>query len=406
MIPHAEDREDTDANEAIRVRLGASVFTSEHTLLALATDPAVTVRAAVAMNPAAPRGVDQVLTQDPDECVRTLLARKIARELPGLSGDEQGRVRDQALAALAILVKDEAVRVRAALSDVLKEMHEAPYSLILQLSRDCAVPVSEPIISLSPLLDAGDLLALLASPPHERTTVAVARRAGLPEAVSDAVAATADTEAVRVLLSNPSSQIRESTLDALVSRAELHVEWHEPLVRRPRLPVTAMRALSSFVTTSLVEALRQRGDLDPQLAEELDGRLAAHLARFRSASTGPAAGASVRRMQPASSAPRHDEAAVIAATRLGDTRRAAFLLAEAANVPFALVDRACALRSAKGVVSLVWKAGFTMHAAGPLQAVLAQLSPDAMLFPGIDGQFPLSIEEMRWHCDFLAQPGR
>ena len=406
MIPSAEDLEDTDADEATRVRLGASAFTSENILLALATDPAVTVRATVAMNPAAPHGVDQVLTQDPDECVRTLLARKVASELPGLNGDEQARLRDQALATLATLVEDEAVRVRAALSDVLKEMHEAPRSLILQLARDSAVPVSEPIIHLSPLLDAGDLLALLASPPHERTTLAVARRADLPEAVSDAVAATADTEAVRVLLSNPSSQIRESTLDALVSRAEQHVEWHEPLVRRPRLPAKATHALSNFVATYLVEALRQRGDLDPHLAAELDSRVAARLAQPRSAIAGEAAGALMSNKQPVGFAPDYDEAAVIAATRLGDTRRAALLLATAANVPVALIDRASRLRSAKGIVSLVWKAGFTMRVAGPLQTVLAQLSPDATLLPGRDGQFPLSVEEMRWHCDFLARPGR
>ncbi len=405
MSPQTRDK-DAGVAEATRVRLGASAFASDDVLLALATDPAATVRATVAMNPAAPHGVDQVLARDPDERIRTLLARKVASELPGLSGDEQARLRDQALSTLATLVEDEAVRVRAALADVLKDMHEAPRALILQLARDSAVPVSEPVIHLSPLLDAGDLLALLASPPHNRTTIAVARRAGLPEAVSDAVAATADAEAVRALLCNPSAQIRESTLDALVARAEQHVEWHEPLVHRPTLPAEAMLALSRFVTGYLVEALRRRGDLDPHLAEELDKRTAAHLAVARAADARAAAVAVMPNREATGAAPSHDEAAVIAATRLGDARRAAFLLAAAANVPLALIDRAGALRSAKGIVSLVWKAGFTMRVAGPLQAVLAQLSPDAMLLPGVDGQFPLSVEEMRWYCDFLARPAR
>ncbi len=405
VSPDAEDK-GAGAGEAVRVRIGASAFTSEDVLLTLATDPDVTVRATVAMNPAAPHGVDQALARDPDERVRTLLARKVASELPGLNGEEQVRLRDQALATLATLVEDEAVRVRAALADVMKDMHEAPRALILQLARDSAVPVSEPVIHLSPLLDAGDLLALLASPPHERTAIAIARRADLPEAVSDAVAATADTEAVRVLLSNPSSQIRESTLDALVAQAEQHVEWHAPLVHRPRLPAQTMVALSKFVTAYLIEALRRRGDLDPRLVEELDRRIAARLAAPRSAGGGAVAGFLMPNRDSASLSPSHDEAAVIAATRLGDARRAAFLLAAAANVPLGLIDRAGALRSAKGIVSLVWKAGFTMRVAGPLQAVLAQLSPDAMLLPGADGQFPLSVEEMRWYCDFLARPGR
>jgi hypothetical protein len=47
-----------------------------------------------------------------------------------------------------------------------------------------------------------------------------------------------------------------------------------------------------------------------------------------------------------------------------------------------------------------------MRVAGPLQAVLAQLDPTAVLLPGVEGQFPLSVEEMRWHCDFLSRSRR
>lgn len=391
-------------DEAVRVRLGASAFTSRDTLLALAADPLVMVRVAVAMNPATPHGANQALASDPDERVRMLLARKVASELPGLSDDEQARLRSQALATLATLVEDEAVRVRSALADVLKDMPEAPRALVLQLAHDTAVPVSEPIIRLSPLLDAGDLLALLAARPHEKTTIAVARRAGLPEQVSDAIVATADTGAVRELLSNPSAQIRESTLDALVSRAALHVEWHEPLCRRPALPNGTARALSTFVAVHLVDMLARRVDLDPPLADELTHQVARQLASPRAGGETHAGASGVAR-QPGSQLGR-DEAAVLAAAQCGDVRRTAFLLAAAADVPITLVERASTLRSAKGIVSLVWKAGFSMRTAGPLQAVLARLGPTATLLPGADGQFPLSVEEMRWHCDFLARPGR
>jgi hypothetical protein len=41
-----------DADEAIRVRQGASETTSQEILRALATDPSVTVRASLALNPA------------------------------------------------------------------------------------------------------------------------------------------------------------------------------------------------------------------------------------------------------------------------------------------------------------------------------------------------------------------
>jgi len=90
----------------------------------------------------------------------------------------------------------------------------------------------------------------------------------------------------------------------------------------------------------------------------------------------------------------------------GELRLAAALLAVAAGLPVSVVDRASTLRSAKGMVSLVWKAGFTMRAAVPVQTLLARLAPNDVLRPGPAESFPLAIEEMRWQLDFLARMGR
>ena len=69
-------------------------------------------------------------------------------------------------------------------------------------------------------------------------------------------------------------------------------------------------------------------------------------------------------------------------------------------------DEAVALRSAKGILSLVWKAGFSMQLAVPLQSLLGRLAPGALLSPGPGGTFPLAIEEMRWQLQFLRQGAR
>jgi hypothetical protein len=97
---------------------------------------------------------------------------------------------------------------------------------------------------------------------------------------------------------------------------------------------------------------------------------------------------------------------LLEAARQGEARYAAALLAVAAGLPVSVVDRAASLRSAKGMVSLVWKAGFTMRAAVALQVLLARLAPDDVLHPGPADNFPLAIEEMRWQVDFLARMGR
>jgi hypothetical protein len=97
------------------------------------------------------------------------------------------------------------------------------------------------------------------------------------------------------------------------------------------------------------------------------------------------------------------EALLIRTAQRGEARLAAALLAVAADVPLAAVDHAAALRSAKGMVSLVWKAGFSMQAATPLQVLLARLPPDEVARPDAAGGFPFATEELRWQVEFLSR---
>ncbi len=100
------------------------------------------------------------------------------------------------------------------------------------------------------------------------------------------------------------------------------------------------------------------------------------------------------------------ESALLEVTGRGEHVLATAMLAVAADVPAALVERATALRTAKGVVSLAWKAGFSMRAAVTLQAMLAQISPAAIMRPSGKGGYPLGADEMRWQLDFLAKSAR
>ncbi len=375
----------------------------------LAGDPAVMVRAALAMNPATPPRVNQVLARDADERIRALLARKLASVAPELSTDEQDHLQRRALDILIALVEDEAVRVRAAIAEVIKQMPDAPRGLVLRLARDSAVPVSEPVIRFSPLLTPEDLIALLNAPSSTATAISVARRPHLNSTVADVIASGEDNAAIRALLENPSAQIRETALDMLIARAADHQDWHEPLVRRPALPPRSARALSSIVATHLLEVLASRADLEPGLLAELRQRLDQRLAE---AGPKPAADSDTTTEQALAEAHRLlmrrklSEEAVQDAIRRGNVRLVAALLAVAAEVPVAVVDRAASLRSAKGLVSLIWKAGFSMKVAGPVQASLAHLPPSAMLTAGPNGGFPLAVEEMRWQLDFLRRFAR
>ncbi len=393
-------------SEAVRVRLGAAPDTAPDVLRTLARDPSVTVRAAVAMNPAA-GDADHLLAQDQDERIRTLLARKLATLVPNIAAAERDTLRSQVMDTLHRLVSDEAVRVRETIADVLKDMPDAPRSLVLQLAQDAAAEVHDPVIRLSPLLTSDDLLALLAAAPTGTIATSVASRAGLAEQVADAVAATSNTRAIAALLANSTAAIREATLDRLAAAGAPHEAWHEPLVARPRLSARAARAMSDYVATHLLQTLSGRADLPPTVARDLRHRLEARLNPAPNPTRrDPDIDEAMQEARRLHAAGKLDEAALLGAIQRGEARMATAILALAADFPASVVDRAATLRSAKGLISLVWKAGFSMQVAVPLQPLLARLNPGAILRPAPGGGFPLAIDEMRWQIDFLRDMGR
>ena len=398
---------DLPTEEARRVRLSVDARAKPEQLQTLASDQSVTVRAALALNPSSPAGIDRMLACDPDERVRALLARRLAGLLPGLDGSDQARLQQQTYETLAGLVADTAVKVRAVIAEVLKDVPQAPRGIILQLAHDPSVMVAGPIIRFSPMLTTEDLLSLVVAAQSPGTVVAVASRPGIEARVSDAIAATSDSAAIRTLLSNRTAQIREATLDALIARASDHPDWHEPLVHRPGLPPRAARALAEIVATNLIEVLAARPDMPAKLAAELRERVTDRINAEHPPPRGdPTLLEAMAEARALSLAGTLDEGAALAAARDGNTRLATVLLAVAADVPISVVQRAASLRSAKGLASLAWKAGFTMRGAGALQTLLGRLGPDAVLLPGPGGSFPLAIEEMRWQLDFLERMGR
>ncbi len=412
------DRSVADPDLAARVRLAAAGDSSADLLNSLASDKAVTVRAAVALNPVTPASTQRTLADDPDPRVRALVARRLATIVGETRLPPGPAPNPYVIETLTHLVEDAAVRVRAAIADALAELPDAPRELVLRLAHDAAMPVSEPIVRLSPLLTTEDLLALLGRPPTAETAIAVARRPHLTEAVSCAIASSNDEAAIRALLANPSAAIQEETLDALIARAARRTDWHESLVLRPGLSPRAAQALASFVAKHLLHYLARRPDLDPGLVtvlrDKLDQRLteearAAENVVDQRAKAPAAPGERDRKAIAAAEAHAArgnlTEATLIAACREGNGRLVAAMLALAADVPLAAVDRASALRSGRAVLALLWKGGFSMRAAASVQAILTGRPASAFAEAGPIDKFPLDTEEMRWQLDGLARAG-
>lgn len=391
----------------VRRRLAARPDVVPEILYYLAEDPELAVRREIATNTSAPAQANLLLAGDADETVRSGIAAKIARLAPGLSAEEQDRLRRTTYEALQLLARDQVTRVRQILAEALKDVARAPPEVIRRLARDAELAVSVPLLEFSPVLTDEDLLEIIHSRPASGALSAISRRAEVPHRVADAIADTDDAPAIAVLLANPSAQIREETLDRLIERAPHHQEWHGPLVHRPQLPARAAARLAHFVAENLVQTLQQRRDLDPETAAAV-----AAAVRKRLDERGPP---EVRHAKVDHSIDKPlevarkmydsgilDEPMLANALASNDRDFVMAGLAVRAELPLDLVHRIIVTQSAKGVVSLAWKAGMTMPFAAQLQTRLARIPPGDVLGPKRGGAFPLAVEEMAWQIKFFS----
>ncbi|MGG5821817.1 DUF2336 domain-containing protein [Falsiroseomonas sp. HW251] len=370
-------RESRLGDAASRAALAADQATAPELLTWLAGDAAPEVRAAVAANRATPAQAGLLLAEDADIAVREALARRVGRLAPGISAPD--RLARMTQATIARLVEDAAVEVRAALSAAVAGLPDAPRDLILKLAGDAAIAVAGPVLRLSPLLTEADLLALVAEPPGPGTRRAIAERAQLNEIVAEAVAASADSPAIAALLGNGSAAIREATLDRLVAGAAEQPAWQAALLRRPRLPQGASRALALVVAAHLLEVLAARPDLPEDLSATVQARIAARLA-----------------------AAEPSEAAAKEAAAAGDRPALLSLLADATGLETGRLEAALALRSPRVIVALCWRAGWSAALAEEVQLALG-VSRTRLVKANIEGSWTLSAGEMQWQIDLLEE---
>jgi uncharacterized protein (DUF2336 family) len=403
-IPYEESKHLSQSGSVRdRRRVAAHTGLRPELLYFLAQDADPTVRAAVAANAATPVQADVLLARDGDDEVRQDLARKIALLAPGLTAQEQDRLRRMTYEVLEILVRDQVTRVRQIIAEALKDVADAPPEIIQRLARDCEIVVAGPVLQFSPLLSESDLLDIIGKAPIAGAREAVARRRAVPAPVSEAIGGSDDIAAIAALLDNPSAQIREELLDRLVERAPAATAWHRPLVHSPRLSGGAALRLARFVAVNLLSILCERRDFDVETTRELATTVMRRIAEESGAEAAPeddpaeAALAHARRLHEAG---KLDDAAVTAAIR-GERVFAKAALAVRAKLPMEAVDKVLAAHSAKGIVALAWQAGLSMRTAVALQTGLAHIPQSAIVRPRPDNAYPLTQEAMRWQLDFL-----
>lgn len=399
-------------HEADRRQVATETGAQPEILYLLASDREATVRRAIAANTATPRQADLMLSTDPDEAVRGSLACKIAALMPGLSADRVGQIERMTLEILETLARDQAVAIRATLADALKEMPNAPVAVVQQLAHDLEASVAGPVLRHSPLLTDDDLLTIIKGAPADFKLCAIAERAGVSSAVSDAIVRTESEAAVTSLLGNASAQIREETLDRILEMAPRHEPWHAPLVHRPTLPASAVARIAGFVTDSLVKVLEARTDLSPEaraaLAQAVKSRKGGVIKMGNAGDHDIVLVEEPPRERPADRAQRlHkegklDEAAVAGALGQGDRAFVMASLALLSGLPSTVVEKIVAGQSPRAVTALCWKSSLSMRTARQVQLRLAQIPPNKVLNARDGTGYPMTADELQWQLDFFS----
>ncbi|MDF2366591.1 DUF2336 domain-containing protein [Sneathiella sp.] len=386
------------ADVTIRADLAAYEEAEPEILYYLTDDSSDKVRKNLALNPCTPVKANLILAQDEDEEVRMDLARKICRLLPDLSGEQTAIILEKTIEVLEILARDQVTAVRAIISDTLKENVGAPKNIIMDLARDVEEIVASPILEYSPLLSDNDLLEIMASGIAAGALPAVARRPGLSEDVSGAVVAQLEVPAISTLLANPSAKIREETLDQIMDQAESVESLHEPLVMRINLSLRAMRRISGFVASSLVEKLVRRNNLPPATEKELKNIVRGRIEETREF-TPKEEGGSVR-AENLFAESTLDEDAIADAVDLKDQEFVVTALSLLSKYSAKKINTMMASRNGKVVTSLCWKAGLSMRLAFKIQTVIAHVPRGDIVNARNGIEYPFTDKEMDWQLSF------
>lgn len=178
---------------------------------------------------------------------RTLAAGALARAW--LESDLSESEREDAEAALVVLLDDPAPSVRRAMADALADSDIAPRHVILGLASD-RPDIATVVLRRSPVLLDVELIDLVATcePAYQ---VAIASRTPMSDALAAAIAEVGCVESCLALLDDPE---RHPGFHALRRVADRHGDdpvLRQALLDRPDLPVAVRQALISRLGSAL-----------------------------------------------------------------------------------------------------------------------------------------------------------
>ncbi|MFH1158798.1 MAG: DUF2336 domain-containing protein [Pseudomonadota bacterium] len=382
-----------------RLRMAAVEGTHPEALYFLARDADPGVRRAVAMNRATPVHASALLANDRSADVRMALAARLVELLPGLSVEKHSQLYAYAVQALGVLAQDEVLKIRQALSSVLKDHVKAPPKVAGQLARDVEREVSEPILRFCVALADEDLLEIIADHPEAWVISAIAGRPAVSHRVSDAVVGTGDIPASAALVRNTGALFTDETLRKIIDLSRDYPDWHEPIAVRKELSLELARRLAGFVSESVLGVLERREDFDPATRREIvdivKRRIEFHRLGLREES-------SESKVARYAKEGKITSGVIQDALAWQDHKFVLLALAHLSKIHPIVVGKMLHSGSAKPIVALCWKARMPMRVALELQRCYARLQPNEYLYAKGGTDYPMAPAEIKWQLEFYG----
>ncbi len=178
---------------------------------------------------------------------RTLAAGALARAW--LQSDLGESEREDAEAALVVLLDDPSPSVRQAMADALAASEEAPRHVILGLVSD-RPDIATVVLRQSPVLLDIELIDLVAT-SEAAYQAAIASRARMSDGLAAAIAEVGCVEACLALVGNPDCRPGDAVLRRMADRHGDDAVLRQALLDRPNLPVSIRQTLISRLGSAL-----------------------------------------------------------------------------------------------------------------------------------------------------------
>ncbi|HCM83327.1 MAG TPA: DUF2336 domain-containing protein [Alphaproteobacteria bacterium] len=384
-----------------RLKIASSPDAPQEVLYFLAEDNDQDVRMAVAKNPATPIHAAKILANDATLEIRKVNASKIARLLPNLDEGAKSLIFQLTMQTFEVIVEDQVVAVRTALSNALCEQAGTPPHIAKRLAEDAERKVAEPILRFCAALTDDDLMEIIARNPVTWRLSAIAERPQVSEQVSGAIVSTGDMAASEVLLKNENARIAREAFDHILDSAKNIGSLRNALSLRRNLPEGMADKIERYVEKAVLNVLEDSHELDAETLYEVHETVTRRVKRANEPKKGEDAINFAARLMMED---KLTETEIGDALALDDFEFVQAALAMRGRMPPPIAEAMLKAQSPKAIMALTWRAGLSPRFGLQIQrSKMGKIPPRQLLYPKDGGEsFPQSDAEMQWQLEFFG----